>query len=409
MNPITVLIADDIPATREDIKRLLYFEEDIKVIGEAEDGNEAIQLTENLNPDVILMDINMPNLDGIKASEQISLKNPDAAVVIVSIQGEKEYLRKAMAAGARDYLVKPFSSGELASTIRQVSELNKRRLHLVDKSYSPSAIPKSTVQGKIITLFSSKGGVGKTTAACNLAISMAQTSNKKVVLVDMDLQGGDIAVMMNITARDGIAEIVQETDYSDSSLLESYLSPHLSGVRILLAPNSPELSEKVLPEHVEEILRSLKIMYDYVIVDTSAAINEVTLACLEASDHILVTLTQELPALRHARTNMEILEKLNLKNKARLLLNRERTDALKTKEVENNLGSTISACIPEDGKSVGLSVNKGQPFVLTNPGSHIADAIKSLAVTLSNQTTYGQTKEQQEQPKKSIIGKLFSF
>ncbi|MCL4440412.1 MAG: response regulator transcription factor, partial [Firmicutes bacterium] len=135
MSTITVLIADDIPGTREDIKRLLYFEDDIKIVGEAGDGDEAVKLSESLKPDVILMDVNMPRMDGIKASELITVKNPESAIVIVSIQGEQEYLRKAMAAGARDYLVKPFSSGELAETIRKVSDYSRRRrLRLVDGS-----------------------------------------------------------------------------------------------------------------------------------------------------------------------------------------------------------------------------------------------------------------------------------
>lgn len=409
MDPITVLIADDIPATREDIKRLLYFEEDIKVIGEAADGDEALQLTENLNPDVVLMDINMPRLDGIKASEIITMKNPDAAIVIVSIQGEKEYLRKAMAAGARDYLVKPFSSGELAGTIRQVSEMNKkRRLHLVEKGASPEAYTLHREPGRIITLFSTKGGVGKTTAACNLAISLAQETRKKVALVDMDLQGGDVAVILNIATKGGIAEMVQETDYADPSLLESYLSPHLSGVRVLLAPGAPELAETISPEHAEEILKSLKKNYDYVVVDTSAALNDVTLACLESSDHILVFTTQDLTSLRHARTNLEVLEKLSLTFKARLILNRERADALNTKEVEKNLGANLSAGLPEDDKTVGTSVNKGQPFVLTSPGAPISNAVKNLALLLS-QSACPQPEDKQQAVKKTLLGRLFSF
>ena len=415
MNHITVLIADDIPATREDIKRLLYFEEDIKVIGEAEDGDEAMQLTENLKPDVVLMDVNMPRLDGIRASEMITMKNPEAAIVIVSIQGEKEYLRKAMAAGARDYLVKPFSSGELAGTIRKVNEMNKkRRLHLVDKG-SPAPYRARREPGKMITLFSSKGGVGKTTTACNLAISLIQETKKKVALVDLNLQGGDVAVMLNITSRGGLAELVQENDYADPSLLESYLSPHFSGVRVLLAPASPELAETVPAEKVEEILKTLKGSYDFVVVDTAVTLNDVTLVCLELSDHILTVLTQDLPALKHARNNLAILEKLNLTYKTRLLLNREKTDALKIQEVEKNIGINISASLPEDDKTVGASVNKGQPFVLTQPGAPITRALLNLGATLAQTESSVSSgaappAEDMTRPaRKSLIGKLFSF
>ena len=123
MSTTSVLVVDDIANVREDIKRLLYFEEDILVVGEAGDGKEALQMAEDLKPDVVLMDVNMPGMDGISASEAISTKMPDTAIVIISIQGEPEYLRKAMAAGARDYLVKPFSSSDLSETIRRVRRL----------------------------------------------------------------------------------------------------------------------------------------------------------------------------------------------------------------------------------------------------------------------------------------------
>jgi pilus assembly protein CpaE len=407
MDAITVLIADDIPGTREDIRRLLYFEEDIKIIGEAGDGDEAVKLSEALRPDVILMDVNMPQLDGIRASEIITVKNPDSAVVIVSIQGEQEYLRKAMAAGARDYLVKPFSSGELADTIRKVSDYTrKRRFHLAGgNNISPAAPVREP--GRVISLFSTKGGVGKTAAACNLAVSLAQAAKKKVVLVDMDLQGGDVSLFMNISPRGGLAEVAQEEDFSDTSLLETYLYPHMSGVRVLPAPGTPEHAHLVTAAHAEGILKALKDSYNYIVVDTPAAINEITLACLEGSDDILVMFNQDLPTLRHVRINMEILEKLNLNRKVKLILNRFRPDGLKIKDLEKNINSTISITLPEDRETVTGSVNKGHPFVLTRPSAEITRCLNELAAQLISPGITAETGG--EKPQKSIIGKLFSL
>ena len=240
MNPITVLIVDDIANTREDVKRLLYFEEDIEVVGEAADGQEACIMAAKLRPDVVLMDINMPNMDGIEATEHISIEVPECAIIIVSIQGEQEYLRKAMAAGAREYLVKPFTASELADSIRRVSESHRRRnLHLM----APKAAPpprKQAPRGKIITFFCTKGGVGKTTLASNLAVCLAQETGKSVALLDLDLTAGDATVMLNITAKGTISDLVQEQDQIDFSLIDSFLVPHLSGARILPAPASPE-------------------------------------------------------------------------------------------------------------------------------------------------------------------------
>ncbi|MCL5057061.1 MAG: response regulator [Actinobacteria bacterium] len=408
MSTITVLIADDIPATREDIKRLLYFEEDIKIIGEAGDGDEAVKLSDTLKPDVILMDVNMPKVDGIKASEMITVRNQESSIIIISIQGEQEYLRKAMAAGARDYLVKPFSSSELAETIRKASDYSrKRRLRLVEGG-GPAPMAPPREPGKIITLFSSKGGVGKTTAACNLAISLVQKARKKVALVDMDLQGGDISVFLNISAKGGLAEVALESDFSDPSLLETYFCPHMSGIRVLPAPGSPEQAELVTASHAEGILKALRDSYDYIVVDTAAAINDITLVCLEMSDQILVLLNQELPSLRHAKVNMEILEKLGLTYKSQLILNRYRNDGLKLKDLEKNINSTISVTLPDDEETVSGSINKGQPFVMTKPSADITTQLGNLAATLA--PIQAQARDGVENaPRKSIIGKIFSF
>lgn len=408
MSTITVLIADDLPGTREDIKRLLYFEEDIKIVGEAGDGDEAVSLAESLKPDVILMDVNMPRMDGIKASEIITGRNPDSAIVIVSIQGEKDYLRKAMAAGARDYLVKPFSSDELASTIRRASEFSKRfRVHLAENKNPPPAAPAKE-PGKIVTFFSSKGGVGKTTVACNLAISLAQEAKGKVALVDMDLQGGDVSVFMNIPAKGGLAEVAQEEDYSDPSLLETYFCPHMSGVRILPAPASPEQADLVTANHAEEILKTLKNNYDYILVDTPAALNDITLACLESSDLIMIIANQELPALRHIKVNLEILQKLNLHSQSRIVLNRFRPEILKIKDLESHINSTVWSVIIEDAATVTGSINKGRPFVLTRPSAEITVGFRKLASQLANDGST-EAAELEIQPQKSLIGRIFSF
>lgn len=172
---IRIIVVDDVEQTRTDIKRLLYFEEDMEVVGEAENGQKAIEIVAKESPDVILMDINMPVMDGIEATENISLANPDLAVIIISIQGEQEYLKKAMVAGARDYLVKPLGSEEMSSTIRQCYKLNKeRKAKISPQKEVSSSEPSSLSKHRIISLFSGKGGVGKTFLGVNLAVSLAK-------------------------------------------------------------------------------------------------------------------------------------------------------------------------------------------------------------------------------------------
>ncbi|MGQ9513291.1 response regulator [Thermodesulfitimonas sp.] len=225
MSLITVVVADDIVNTREDVKRLLFFEEDIKVIGEAGDGEEAIRVVQELKPDVVLMDINMPGLDGISATEKITETVPQTAVIIISVQGEHEYLRKAMAAGASDYLIKPFTSQELADTIRRVYEKAKKRQ---DTLLRLQQAPEEAVPGQIVVFFGSKGGAGRSTLCCNLAVALSQEFKQRVTVVDLDIAAGDVAALFNLSLPGSIAELVRESEINEE-IIKSYEVTHLTG------------------------------------------------------------------------------------------------------------------------------------------------------------------------------------
>src|SRR5687767_2826801 len=166
---IRVLIVDDIPETRDHLTKLLGFESDIEVVGSAASGREAIQLATKLRPDVVLMDINMPDMDGIAATEQLSSSAPGTAVVMMSVQGEADYLRRSMLAGAREFLVKPFSSDELTASIRQVTDRERQKMsRMAAQPAAASAVMGDREPGMVVAVFSPKGGVGRTTVAVNL-------------------------------------------------------------------------------------------------------------------------------------------------------------------------------------------------------------------------------------------------
>lgn len=380
MSQTSVLIVDDIATTREDIKRLLYFEEDIKVIGEAADGEEAVRAVETLRPDVVLMDINMPGMDGIAASEAISSRVPETAIVIISIQKEAEYLRKAMAAGARDYLIKPFTSNELAATIRRVGQTQKQQIKQLRGAVLPAEKRPEEPINRMIVVFSSKGGVGKTTLACNLAVSLARETRGSVALVDLNLQSGNVCLMLNILPQATLAELVQEEDRGEISLVNNYLYPHLSGVKVLPAPLKPEQAEVVAPKDVAAVLKLLKDNYTYTVVDTAAAFNDYTLSALELADDILLIFTPDLPALKCARTDLEVLERLEQARKVKGVVNKVgRESPISLAEIKRSLGFAPVAVLPQGDKLVLNAVNRGHPFVQTHPGSVMAHKIKELA------------------------------
>lgn len=397
-NKITVIIVDDIQETRNNIRTLLQFDSRIEVIGEAENGQEAVDLAGKLTPDVMLMDVNMPVKDGIKATEEISVSQPETSVIIVSVQGEQEYLRKAMAAGARDFITKPFSGDDLINTIIRVYELEQKR--------KEKASPKTheEVKTNIITVFSTKGGVGKTTIATNVAVALAREKKAKVAILDLDLLFGNVGVFLNVPMKNTIVDLVKEANDFDAKLVEEYMATHYSGVKILLAPLKPEYAEFITSVHIEKIIKCLKDNYHYIIIDTPNNLNEVTLTSLDLADKILFVTSLDLPTIKNTKDGLEVMESLHYsKGKLNVIVNKANEQfGIKNKDFEDTVKYPIWAEVPDDAPTVVTSINKGFPFVLTRAEAKVAKSILDIVEGL---TTKGDKKEEQQ---KGIFKSLFN-
>ncbi len=396
---IKVFIVDDIAETRENICKLIEFETDIVVIGEAGSGAEAVEKVKELQPDIILMDINMPGMDGITATEQIANEAPQSAIVIMSVQGEQEYLRRAMVAGAKNYLVKPFGSDELLQAIKQTSANEKKRRNVVKFE------PKREEQGKIITVFSTKGGIGKTTISSNLAVALAAKTGANVGIVDADLQFGDVALFLNLIPRATIADLVRDIENLDASVLEGYLTQFNNSIKLLPAPIRPEQAETVTGSHLAAILKTMRSSFKYTVIDTAPTFSESMLAVLDASDIVLVVAALDLPTIKNVKLCLEIMESLNYsQDKVKVVLNRANTDAgMHIDEIEESLKYKFTATVPSDGKVVVASVNRGVPFVASHPETPVAQSIFDLARMVAGSDWQEQG---QEQPPVGVIGRF---
>jgi len=386
---IRVLIVDDIPETRENLRKLLYFEKDIEVVGAATSGREGIEMARQYQPDIVLMDINMPDMDGITASEIIVQESPYTQVVMMSVQSEADYLRRSMLAGARDFLTKPFTSDELISTIRRVYEMGKTRRPPVPPPTPTGPLPTAPVTygppptlGKVIAVFSPKGGTGCSVIAVNLAIALQRiTEEKKVALVDASLQFGDVAVLLNLQASRSIADLVGQIDSMDQELIEATMLPHGSGIRVLLAPPRPEMADLVTPDHLSTILNELRKTFDYIIVDTWTSLHDLVLSVLDNAHRIILIATPDIPALKNVKLFFEVAEALEYPpDKTLLVLNRmDRRSGITARDIEESIKHPIAAQIPCDDRVVLLSVNQGVPFVLSDRGRPVAQGIFELA------------------------------
>ena len=385
---IRILIVDDIADTRENLAKLIGFEPDMEVAATAGGGQEAVNLAKQHRPHVILMDINMPDMDGITATEIISNTVPESPIIMMSVQGEQDYLRRSMLAGAREFLVKPFSADELINSIRHVHELEKvRRARYAPVAPlaapgAPAAAVAGRETGKIITFFSPKGGVGRTTIATNLAVALHQITNKPVVLVDGSLPFGDIAVILNMSPKaKTIADLIGSFETADSDVVESILVQHSTGIKVMLAPPTPESTELITGAHMKHVLELLRERYAYIVVDTWPSFQEQVITMLDVADVILTLMTLEITSLKNVRVFMEVVEKLGYdQEKVQLVANRnDSSGGIKASDVEASLGRKIPHTIVSDGRTLVLAVNRGVPFVISHRDSQVAKDIFSLA------------------------------
>ncbi|HJS18472.1 MAG TPA: response regulator [Anaerolineales bacterium] len=384
---IKVLIVDDISETRENVRKLLQFESDVDVVGLARTGKEAIQLSQEMNPDVVLMDINMPDMDGITATETIRSHQPAVQVVILSVQSDQNYMRRAMLAGARDFLTKPPLGDELISAIRRAGAMAQTER---SKSIQIQPLPTignigvlpgySTPKGKIVTVYSPKGGTGCTTVAVNLALTL-HNEDTRVALVDGNLQFGDVAVFVNEQGKNTIADLAPRAEELDPEIVEEVMLKHTaSGLHILAAPSRPEFAEKVSSGQFARVLEYLKQIYTYVVIDTASLLTDVTLAAIDDSDLIVLVSTQDIPSIKNCRLFLDLSHTLGI-DRERILFTLNRYDKrinITPERIAENLKQEVPSVIPLDEGTVMKAVNRGVPFILESKNQPASRGILSL-------------------------------
>jgi pilus assembly protein CpaE len=382
---IRVLIVDDVAETRENIRKLLQFESDLEVVGAANSGRSGIEAAKELRPDVVLMDINMPDMDGITATELIRQQNPASQVVILSVQGDPNYMRRAMLAGARDFLTKPPALDELTAAVRRAGKMahQERAKTAVMPGMAGSGIAlqaASGIFGKVIVVYGPKGGTGTTTIAVNLAITL-QSEETRVALVDGNLQFGDVAVFMNEQVRNSILDLAPRAEELDPEVVNNVMLTHsASGVRLLAAPNRPEYAENVSGEQYGKVVKFLRTMFSYIIIDASSALTDIVLAAMDACDLVILITTQEIPAIKNARLFLDLADVLGIKRKQILfVMNRfDKRIGITPEKVGESFKQEVAAVIPFEDRVVVPSVNRGVPFMLGDRTRPIARSMLML-------------------------------
>jgi pilus assembly protein CpaE len=367
-----ILVVDD----DLNIQRLLTYtlrQEGYEVIL-ASDGTEGLRMWESEAPALVLLNVALPRLDGYQVATRIRQQEGSGAhVPIIMLAGEREIEQKVrgLRAGADDYLVKPFHPAELVARIRS----------LLTRFTPRGSEAVQAPMGRILAFYGAKGGVGTTSIAINAAIALHQDMDRRVCLVDGNLQFGDHRVFLDLGMdKKSIVDAVGAPSI-DSDLLRNVVVTHDSGVDLLLAPPSPETAELVTQAHMLRILDVLAGMYDYVIVDIDKRLDDVNLGVIEQAETVYVVMTADLSCLKNVRLVLETIGHLGYgSEKIELVLNRSNAfTGINVKNAESALRRTITHQIVNEYRRSISALNSGAPFIVDKGKSVLGRSVLDFA------------------------------
>ncbi len=373
-----VVIVDPDLDTRSDTKHLLNMAQ-LAVVGESDYGIEAVTVAKEHPPDIFLVALEEPVTRAIQTIEMLGGAAPQAAIIVYSSLSDAGSVRRAMVAGARDFLIKPLKPEDVTRAINGILEQEERR-----RLQSDGEISEPIGRGTVVTIFGAKGGIGKTTIATNLATALVRLTQANVVLVDMDTRFGDVAIMMDIAVERSIADLGRHIDELDRESIKESLAKHQTGVSILPAPLHPTEWRDLTSQHITTIIDLLAQGHDYVIIDTPGTFNEIIAATLEVGDIILLVTSMDIASIKDTALALEMLREADVSvDKVKLIINHSTSaNSLREEDVERVLEYKVTWRIPHD-YNVSNANQLGVPIVVAKPYARVSRAITDMAHALS--------------------------
>jgi pilus assembly protein CpaE len=369
----TILVVDDDSST---LRLIGYMLErggfDVRMAG---DGEEGLKKAFQQPPDLIVLDVMMPGLNGYEVCEQLRAdpRTAHVPVIILTARTQRVDEQTALEAGADLYMSKPVTPEDL---VRNAKELLSRPTDVPP----PAAV--QILAGRITAVFSLRGGVGVTTLAANLAVTLAQQYQDTVPLVDLALDAGHAALMLNLRPKRTVAHLLAGKISSEA--IEKNLTPHPSGVRVLAAPPVPPPLGAISPDGVERMLSALKPLFSSIVVDTPSSLDAVTTRVLSVSDAILLLLSPDVLSVQTTLVTQRALKSRGVApEKITLVLNQTMPKpGLPLKTIEKVLKQPVKTVLPYEEKQL-LAVAKGQPLTIGEPSLPLVGAIRALASAVS--------------------------
>jgi pilus assembly protein CpaE len=307
------------------------------------------------------------------ASQQ-RLARPALGVLLLREELDVDTMGHALRAGVRDVVDARDMVAVRAACVRSLEV----SLHMVGVVPATRQAP---ADARVVTVFSAKGGCGKSTLATNLAVSLAEGGRRRVCLVDLDLAFGDVGVMLQLAPDRSIADAANARERIDATMVKALLTPYAPGVEVLLAPVGPTEAERIGRDLIAQVLAAARTMADFVVIDTPAQFTDGVLASLDVSDVQVLVATPDVPALKNLRIAMDMLDLLGLRKESRLVV-LNRSDArvgLTGADIERVLKTPTTAHVPSS-RDVPMSINRGVPIVVDQPNHPVSKAIRDLAL-----------------------------
>jgi pilus assembly protein CpaE len=360
----------------------------------AADPDEAMAAVAAEGRDVLATIIgpSLTDRDALALAGALQQGTPDISVLLIRRQESGELIRQALNVGVKGVLSSASDETAVRTAAARAVEI-ARTLRGRLGGGAPTDNGEGRAPGKVVTVFSSKGGCGKTFLSTNLAVSLTR-NGAEVALVDLDLHFGDVAIMLHLFPSHTIYDAAQNPGL-DALSLKSFLTRHDSGIWALVAPTEPTVADTINPGTIGNILKLLRSAFDYVVIDTPPAFSEPVLAAFDESDWLVMLATLDVPSIKNLRLTLQTMELLHFpKTRMRVVVNRADSKVgLRLPDVEKLLSSPVDTTIPSS-RSVPLSVNKGSPIMLEEPKGPVAESIRRVAAQLT-EPQIGRTKQKQ--------------
>lgn len=399
-----LLFADDVVSKK--IYTLLQ-DDEIRIVGKINDENKVLDEINKSKPNIVLIHSNNENVL-FRVSQQIYLLRPKSIPIIITDDYNGDFLQKTTQIGINYVLPTNIEGNLLIKQLKSIMSNENIRFNALENAVG------SNWKSKVLTVFSTKGGVGKTTVVTNLAIKLAQ-NNRKVAILDFDLEFGEVSYNLRMNNKENIIDLLQEESSPNADVIRKYMGVHSSGVNVLAAPNSPEYSEYVSSNQVEKIISNIRSYYDYIIIDTSTGFNGINLACFDLSSTILFVTEMNLASLRSTKKGLSILNSLVGDEKIKLIIGKDNPGRVKQKDVFKAMEFPVFANLGYDEKTAVEALNVGSPAVLTAPNSklskHFDKLVDIIDVDLEDDGKGGKKKKSKSKTKSktSFLDKLPKF